>query len=116
MRNVVKAMAMIAIAIALPGSNVFATPTCTDLGYNNVPHAKPNKLYVYFPPADDNAFPEFGIGTLHTSPAHLFKVTELSSYSATADPDPLQAAIKLQAAIMDVVTDDYCEFDVEVLQ
>jgi len=95
-------------ALLLSATAALGTPTCTDLGYNSVPHAKPNKLYLYFPPADDAAFPEFGVSGLVTSPAHRFDVTELTSYTGTA--------AALQGAIFDVVTDDYCEFNVEVIQ
>jgi hypothetical protein len=100
--------ATIAAVLALWASIALATPTCNHLGYNNVPHAKPNKLFLYFPPADDNTYPEFGVSGLVTSPAHRFDVSELTSYTGTA--------ADLRDAIFDVVTDDYCEFDVEVLQ
>jgi hypothetical protein len=100
--------ATVAAGLVLWTSIALAAPTCTDLGYNNVPHAKPNKLYLYFPPADDATYPEFGVDGLVTSPAHRFDVSELTSYTGTA--------AGLRNAIFDVVTDDYCEFDVEVLQ
>jgi hypothetical protein len=99
---------MVAGTTALGGAFAWSAPTCNDLGYNNVPHAKPNKLYLYFPPADDTAYPEFGVQGLVTSPAHRFDVSELTSYTGTA--------AALRDAVFDVVTDDYCEFNVEVLQ
>jgi hypothetical protein len=106
-RHLTLGLALAGLA-ALGGTAALAAPTCNDLGYNNVPHAKANKLYLYFPTADDNAYPEFGVQGLVTSPAHKFDVTELTSYTGTA--------AALQGAIFDVVTDDYCEFNVEVLQ
>ncbi len=86
-----------------------ATPTCVDLGYGAVPGAKANKLYLYFPPADDATYPQFQVdSTTSTSPAHKFDIAELSSYTGNATD--------LKNAIFDVVSDDYCEFNVEVIQ
>ncbi|MEI9928649.1 MAG: hypothetical protein WDN44_14280 [Sphingomonas sp.] len=84
-----------------------ATPTCTHLGYGSASTVKPNKLYLYFPTADDATYPEFGVGGLITSPAHRFDATELPSYTGTT--------AALRDAVFDVVTDDYCEFNVQVI-
>jgi hypothetical protein len=84
-----------------------AAPQCP-ISYGAADDAKPNKLYLYFPTADDAGYPEFGLGGLVTSPAHRFDAAELTSYTGnTAD---------LRNAVFDVVTDDYCEFDVQVIQ
>lgn len=79
--------------------------------------AKPNKLYLFFPTADDVNFPESGCtpGTAgcfsddgtQVSPAKAWDITQLPSYKGTS--------AALQSAIHDVVTDDYCEFNVQVL-
>lgn len=106
-RNIIRGLALAGFT-AIGGTLALATPACNDLGYNNVPHAKPNKLYLYFPPADDSTYLEFGVSGLATSPAHRFNVAELTSYTGTA--------AALQSAVFDVVTDDYCEFNVEVIQ
>jgi hypothetical protein len=94
--------------VLLAGHCAHAAPACDALGYNNIPAAKPNKLYLYFPAADDTSFPEFGAGGPATSPGHHFDSTELTSYTGTPD--------ELMSAIFDVVTDDFCEFNVEVVQ
>lgn len=98
--------------LAAVSATVFATaasavPTCTHLGYGSASTVKPNKLYVYFPPSNDATFPEFGVDGDITSPAHKFDVSELTSYTGNS--------ADLQAAIIDVVTDDYCEFNVQVI-
>ena len=95
-------------ALALTATTAAAVPTCTHLGYGAASSAKPNKLYLYFPTTDDATYPEFGVSGLTTSPAHRFDVAELSSYTGTV--------AALRDAVFDVVTDDYCEFNVEVLQ
>lgn len=95
------------LVIALTGSTALAAPKCP-ISYGAAEDAKPNKLYLYFPTADDNTYPEFGLGGLITSPAHRFDPTELTGFTGTASD--------LRNAIFDVVTDDYCEFDVQVLQ
>ena len=81
--------------------------TCP-ISYGSLDSAKPNKVYLYFPAANDSGFPEFGVGGLVTSPAHRFDITELGSYTGTA--------ADLRDAIFGVVTNSYCEFNVQVLQ
>jgi hypothetical protein len=66
--------------------------------------AKPNKLYLYFPAVDDASYPAYAA---LVSPAKAFDVANLGSYSGTA--------VALRDAVRDVVRDDYCEFDVQVL-
>src|ERR1700736_4543636 len=83
-----------------------AAPTCP-ISYGGADSQKPNKLYLYFPAANDSSYPEFGFGALTTSPAHKFDPTELTSYTGTA--------AALRNRVTDVVVDDYCEFDVQVL-
>jgi hypothetical protein len=83
------------------------TPTCP-ISYGGLDNAKPNKIYLYFPAADDATYPEWGSGGLTTSPAHRFTATELPSYTGTT--------ADLRAAVTAVVTDSYCEFNVQVRQ
>ena len=82
-----------------------AAPHC----YTSYGGVKPNKLYLYFPTASDPTYPEFGTpnGAPATQPAHAFDVTDLTSYTGTA--------ADLRNAVYDVVADDYCEFNVEVI-
>jgi hypothetical protein len=99
------ALLAFAVLLATAGS-ALAGPSCPiELGA--IEDAKPNKLYLYFPAADDAAFPEFGGACNNTSPARAFDITGLGSYTGTA--------ADLQNAIRDVVSDDYCEFNVKVL-
>jgi len=95
-----------AVLVLVGGTAAIAAPQCY-VSYGGV---KPNKLYLYFPTASDATYPEFGtaIGAPATSPAHAFTVTDLTSYTGTA--------ADLRNAIYDVVADDYCEFNVEVIQ
>src|SRR5882724_5339341 len=83
-----------------------AAPHC----YTSYGGVKPNKLYLYFPTVSDPTYPEFGtpFGTPPTSPAHAFNVADLTSYTGTA--------AALRGGVYDVVADDYCEFNVQVIQ
>jgi hypothetical protein len=71
--------------------------------------AKNHKIYLYFPTADDATFPEFGttIGFGPTSPLKKFDVADIDAGIGTTDA--------LIARILDVVAEDYCEFDVKVV-
>lgn len=99
-------VALISLVTTLGSTAALAAPQC----YTSYGGTKPNKLYLYFPTVDDATFPEFGttIGVPATSPARAFDVSALTSYTGTA--------AQLRDAIYDVVADDYCEFNVEVLQ
>jgi hypothetical protein len=108
MKSVLR-ISLVASTLSIGVLPAHATPTCTDLGYGSLPGAKANKLFLYFPTADDATYPDFHIDAhSQTTPAHAFNVADLSSYTGTA--------AALESAIFDVVTDDYCEFNVEVLQ
>lgn len=85
---------------------VIAQSTCP-VNYGSLESAKPNKLYLYFPAAADNTYPEFGIGGLTTSPAAAFNTANLTSYTGNA--------ADLRNAVFQVVKDDYCEFNVQVI-
>src|SRR5450432_1447898 len=61
--------------VSIPSMPAHATSSCADLGFNNFPHAKTNKLYVYFPAAEDSTFPHFGIAA-DSSPAKIFDVAD----------------------------------------
>lgn len=89
---------------SLMSAAALAAPTCYNLGYGGVASAKPNKLYLYMPTAADAAFPEFG----GTTPLAAFDASTLTNYTGTT--------AALRDRIYDVVVDDYCEFNVEVLQ
>ena len=109
MKLFMRSLCLACSVTALSAVIAYATPTCVDLGYGALPGVKANKLYLYFPPSDDAAYPDFHVDAhSQTTPAHAFNVSELSSYTGTATD--------LKNAIFDVVSDDYCEFNVEVLQ
>jgi hypothetical protein len=84
-----------------------ATPACP-ISYGTADDAKPNKLYLYFPTASDAAFPEFSSSAAFPTSPVQFNVSQLSSYTGTATD--------LRNAAFDVVSDDYCEFNVQVRQ
>jgi hypothetical protein len=82
----------------------WSAPTCP-LSYGTTDAAKSHKLFLYFPLADDSTFPNFGPSV---SPAQDFDV---------ADLDPaIGTTAALRDRIYDVVADDYCEFNVQVLE
>lgn len=77
--------------------------TCP-LSYGTTDSAKSNKLFLYLPAADDATFPSYAI---NVSPARAFDVAALSPGIGTT--------AQLIDRIHAVVTDDYCEFNVQVL-
>ena len=97
-------------------NKVWAAASCPiELGA--IDDAKPNKLYLYFPTSDDSAFPvtTCTLGTINcfegsdpVRPLKAFDVSSLSSYTG--------AVGDLRDAIRDVVIDDYCEFNVKVIE
>jgi hypothetical protein len=100
--------AIVAVAALLAPATAAAAPQCP-ISYGQQDAAKPNKLYAYFPATADSTFPEFGTPDYPaTSPAQPFDIAQLSSYSGT-DTD-------LRNGVTDVIADDYCELNVQVLQ
>jgi hypothetical protein len=71
--------------------------------------AKNNYLYLYFPTTADSTFPAYStLGTLTTaSPVAAFDVSALTS--------GIGSTAQLISSIKNVVADDYCEFNVQVL-
>ncbi len=67
---------------------------------------KGNSLYLYFPTSSDSGFLEYGVGD--TSPLAPFDVADLDSGIGTT--------AQLRDRIFELVTDDYCEFNVKVQQ
>jgi hypothetical protein len=99
------AIALTAVALVAPTS-ASAAASCP-ISYGATDDAKPNKLYLYYPTAADPTFPEFGGAGFETSPLDPFDISLLTSYTGTVD--------QLRNAVTDVVIDDYCEFNVQVL-
>lgn len=89
--------------LALMTSAAWSAPSCP-LSYGTTDATKSHKLFLYFPTADDASFPSY---TTNASPARVFDVAAL-------DP-AIGTTAALRDRIHDVVTDDYCEFNVQVL-
>lgn len=67
--------------------------------------AKGNSLFLYFPTASDSSF-ESSISGVTTSPLEPFDVADLDSGIGTT--------AQLRNRIIEIVTEDYCEFNVDV--
>jgi hypothetical protein len=65
-----------------------------------------NSLFLYMPTADDTSFPAHPDGTAGYTPLRDFDVADLDSAVGSTDD--------LRNRILDLVTDDYCEFNVGV--
>jgi hypothetical protein len=103
----------ILVIFAMSMSSALAAPTCP-INYGAHADAKPNKLYLYFPAvtvkADVNPaiFPPHGFDPdTKWLPLPEFDTSGLRAYSGTA--------AQLRDAVGDVVTDIYCEFNVQVI-
>src|SRR5258708_20219849 len=87
--------------LALASSSV--AQTCPP-NYGQTDSAKSHKLFLYFPAADDNTFPNYGPAV---SPARTFDAAALNNAIGTT--------AQLIDRIHSVVVDDYCEFNVQLL-
>jgi hypothetical protein len=107
----IRTTAFSAALVMLSGMAATAAPQC----YTSYGGTKPYKLYLYFPAATDSTYPEFGtpIGAPPTHPAHAFNIADLTNYAAIGGA---ATAAALRDGVYDVVADDYCEFNVEVIQ
>lgn len=93
-----------AVCVILGSSlGAYAQPTCP-ISYGSADSAKPNKLYLYFPTADDATFPNYAT---NVSPARAFDISLLTAYTGTV--------AALRDRVRDVVIDDHCEFNVQVI-
>lgn len=94
------------------GIAFFATAIVSEAWAQQCPESalmrpKGNTVYLYFPTSSDNTFPEYD-DNADTSPLGAFDVGDLDSgIGSTAD---------LRDRIFEIVTDDYCEFNVEIIQ
>lgn len=102
LRSVLAAMV---VASAVSASPAAAASSCP-ISYGSADDAKPNKLYLHYPVLAEPSFPEYGGTGFLTSPAQPFDESDLS-HAGTAT--------NLVGGINDVVTDDYCEFNVRVI-
>lgn len=86
---------------------IFSEATAQNCSHDATTSARDNKLYLYFPTASDDTFPEHGAFGVNTSPLAEFDVADL-------DPG-IGTTTQLRERIFEIVTEDYCEFNVEVI-
>lgn len=89
----------------LAANFAFAAPSCP-LSYGGTDEAKPNKLFLYFPTSNDTTFNFTSTSGNVVNSAQTFDVTNLDSTIGTT--------AQLRDRTFDVVSDDYCEFNVKV--
>jgi len=92
------------LGAALLASTAQAAPTCYH-NYGAIDSMKPNKLFLYYPTANDATFPAYAT---NVSPARTFAIGSLPGA-------PAGTTTQLRDRIFDVVATDYCEFNVQVL-
>jgi len=100
-RTITLALAM-TCGLSIPG---WAKPACPLDPITNA--AKSHTLFLYFPIADDPTFTNYD-PSAGVSPAKAFDVADLDPNIGTTN--------QLRNRIFDVVTDDYCEFNVQIQQ
>ena len=92
------------LGAALLSTSIQAAPTCYQ-NYGAIDAMKPNKLFLYYPTANDATFPAYAT---NVSPARTFAIGSLPGA-------PAGTTAQLRDRIFDVVATDYCEFNVQVL-
>lgn len=92
------------LGAVLLSTSAHAAPTCYH-NYGAIDAMKPNKLFLYYPTANDASFPAYAT---NVSPARAFDI-------ATLPGGPAGTTAQLRQRIFDVVATDYCEFNVQVL-
>ncbi len=92
------------LGTALLATSAQAAPTCYH-NYGAIDAMKPNKLFLYYPTANDATFPAYAT---NVSPARTFAIGSLPG-------GPAGTTAQLRDRIFDVVATDYCEFNVQVL-
>lgn len=89
---------------AMLTTSIQAAPVCYH-NYGAIDSMKPNKLFLYYPTANDATFPAYAA---NVSPARTFAIGSLPGA-------PAGTTAQLRDRIFDVVATDYCEFNVQVL-
>ena len=90
------------LLLLLLSNNAFSAIDCS---HGATTSTRGNKLYLYFPTASDSSF-EASISGVTTSPLAAFDVADLDSGLGTTT--------QMRDRIFEIVTEDYCEFNVEV--
>ena len=73
------------VITAMVASSALAAPTCP-INYGPQADAKSNKLYLYFPTADDPTFPNVDAPDprpTSSTPLHRFDAADLPNYTGT---------------------------------
>jgi hypothetical protein len=99
--SLIRKLAIIGI-IALP----FVTPLIAQCPFLSSLTTTSSKLYLYFPTSSDATFPEYD-ASAQTSPLEPFDVADLDAGIGTTT--------QLRNQIADIVKEDYCEFDMNVV-
>ncbi len=92
------------LGAAMLSTSLQAAPVCYH-NYGAIDSMKPNKLFLYYPTANDATFPAYAT---NVSPARTFAIGSLPGA-------PVGTTAQLRDRIFDVVATDYCEFNVQVL-
>lgn len=103
-RHLLLRSALALACLAAAAGSTQAAPTCYPK-YTAVAANAPNKLFLYFPAFDDPTWPAYDTGV---SPARTFDAALLPGA-------PAVSTAQLRNRIFDVVSTDYCEFNVEVM-
>jgi hypothetical protein len=69
--------------------------------------ASKSKMYLFYPTAADATFPEYYTAEVETAPLDPFNVSDLAAGIGTTG--------QLRDRITNIVKEDYCEFDVEIV-
>jgi hypothetical protein len=102
-RGKLASVVLFVVTSLFAAGSIFAQTCPTEV--STIDAAKSNKLYLYFPTAADSTFPNYGTDV---SPLASFDVASLSAGIGTT--------AQLMDEIHSVVVDDYCEFNVQVLE
>ncbi len=104
-KNMSKLFLFTLLFIGLFSNGIYAAINCPS---GVLSSTKGNKLYLYFANSSDTTFPDYSDYGAKTSPLDPFNVADLDSGIGTTQ--------QLRDRIFEIVTDDYCEFNVKVEQ
>ena len=92
------------VIMLLLSQNAFGAIDCSHGATTSI---RGNKLYLYFPTSSDSSF-ETSISGVTTSPLAAFDVADLDSGLGTT--------AQMRDRIFEIVTEDFCEFNVELFK
>jgi len=97
-----KTLIVILVIAVMPLQEMFTQ----DCSHGATTSAKGNQLYLYMPTTSDATFPEYN-SVITTSPLGDFDIADLDNSVGTT--------AQIRNRIFEIVTEDYCEFNVEVI-